>query len=248
MTGLKEYLFEKMKKGTVHLTLLDPDPAKLTDASAREIAAKLKAAGTDAFMLGGSTGVTSESLSSAAIAVRESAGLPTIYFPSSHTALTSEVDGIFFMTVINSTDPLYITHGHAYAAPYIKMSGVETISMAYIIVEPGMTVSKITKAKLVGHDDIDMAIGYALAAEMFGMELIYLEAGSGADRPISPEMITAVREAVNIPVIVGGGIRTPEAAKAAREAGANAIVTGTFVEQCSDSDILTAVVHAAKGI
>ena len=82
---------------------------------------------------------------------------------------------------------------------------------------------------------------------MYGMELVYLEAGSGADRPVPPEMISAVKKAVSIPLIVGGGIRTPEAAEAARKAGADIIVTGTLIEQCDDDTKLRAVVKASKG-
>ena len=169
MTGLKEYLFERMKKGTIHLTLLDPDPEKLSEEKAKEIAVKMKEAGSDAFMIGGSTGVTSENLGAAAKAVRTASGLPAIYFPSNPRAVTSEVDGMFFMSILNSTDPLYISHGHAMVAPYVAKLGIETIPMAYIIIEPGMTVARVTKAKCVGHDDIDTAVGYALAAEMLGM-------------------------------------------------------------------------------
>jgi phosphoglycerol geranylgeranyltransferase len=80
------------------------------------------------------------------------------------------------------------------------------------------------------------------------MQLVYLEAGSGADKPVPPEMIETVKMNIDVPLIVGGGIRTPEAAAAAREAGADIIVTGTFVEQCSDDTLLRAVVKAAKGI
>ena len=246
MTGLKKYLFDKMEKGTIHLTLLDPD--KLDEKKAADIATKMKEAGSDAFMIGGSTGVTSENLGMVAKAVKKASGLPTIYFPSNPRAVSPEVDGIFFMSILNSTDPVYISHGHALVAPAVRKMNIETIPMAYIIIEPGMTVGKVTKAKLIGHDDIKTAVGFAIAAEMLGMQLVYLEAGSGADVPVSPEMISAVKNSINIPLIIGGGIRTPEAAKAAREAGADAVVTGTFVEKCSDESILNAVVKAAKGI
>ncbi len=248
MTGLKEYLFERMKKGTIHLSLLDPDPEKLSEDKAKEIARRMKEAGSDAFMIGGSTGVTSENLGATARAVKEASGLPAIYFPSNPKALTPEVDGMFFMSILNSTNPLYISHGHAMVAPYVAKLGIEAIPMAYIIIEPGMTVAKVTETECVKHDDVNTAVGYALAAEMLGMQLVYLEAGSGADRPVSPEMIAAVKKAIHVPLIIGGGIRTPEAAEAARKAGADAIVTGTFVEQCSDLNILEKVVHAAKGI
>ncbi|MBR4217112.1 MAG: geranylgeranylglyceryl phosphate synthase family protein, partial [Candidatus Methanomethylophilaceae archaeon] len=134
------------------------------------------------------------------------------------------------------------------AAPYLKKLGIETISMGYVIVEPGMKVGEVGNAKVVKRDEIDLAVAYGLAAEMYGMSLFYLEAGSGADRPVPPEMIRAVKKAISIPLIVGGGIRTPEAAAAAREAGADVIVTGTLLERCDDGEYLKSVVKAAKGL
>ena len=248
MIDVKEYIKEKIKNGTMHLTLLDPDPAKLTVENAKVIARKLQDAGTDAFLIGGSTGVTTESLDAITIAVREETGLPTIYFPSDVHAISDEVDAMLFMSIINSNNPKYITHYHAKAAPYVKMLGIQTIPMAYIVVEPGMTVGRVSEAKLIPRDDVETAAGFAIAAQLLGMQLVYLEAGSGADRPVPPEMIETVKMNIDVPLIVGGGIRTPEAAAAAREAGADIIVTGTFVEQCSDDTLLRAVVRAAKGI
>ncbi len=245
MSTVKEYIAEKIKKGTVHITLLDPD--KQNSEEAGRLALRMKEAGTDAFLIGGSTGVTTENLSATAKAVKAATGLPAIYFPSSPKALSRDVDCILFMSIVNAGDPLYVTRGQAMAAPYIKKLGVECISMAYIIVEPGMTVGRVTKAALVPHDDPQTAVGYAEAAELFGMQLVYLEAGSGADRPVDPAMIAAVKKSIGVPLIVGGGIRTPAAAAAAREAGADIIVTGTFVETCSDTQVLKAVVSAAKG-
>ncbi|MBP3385625.1 MAG: geranylgeranylglyceryl phosphate synthase family protein [Candidatus Methanomethylophilaceae archaeon] len=131
---------------------------------------------------------------------------------------------------------------------FFKKLGIEAISMGYIVVEPGMKVGKVGQADLIERDRIDKAVGYAMAAEMLGMSLVYLEAGSGADRPVPPEMISAVKASINVPLIVGGGIRTPEAAEAARKAGADIIVTGTFIEQCDDTSKLKAVVSAAKGL
>ena len=110
-----------------------------------------------------------------------------------------------------------------------------------------MKVGEVGKAELIKHTEIDKAVGYALACEILGMDFVYLEAGSGANVPVPADMISAVKNAISIPLIVGGGIRTPEAAKAAREAGADAIVTGTFIEECSDEGLLKSVVEASRG-
>lgn len=243
---VKQYLLDKMKNGTIHLALLDPDKQSSEDASI--LALKIKEAGTDAIMIGGSTGVTKENLDSTAKAIKESSGLPTIYFPAGPTAISAEVDSIFFMSMVNSADPFFIINAQASAAKYIKKLGIEHISMGYIIVEPGMKVGIVGKADLIKRDEIEKVTGYAIACEMLGMDFVYLEAGSGADIPVPPEMISAVSRNITIPLIVGGGIRTPAAAEAARKAGANAIVTGTFIEKCSDDCLLKAVVNASKGI
>ena len=243
---VKQYLLDRIAKGTIHMALIDPD--KQTAEIAGDIAKRMKDAGTDAVLIGGSTGVTKENLSSTAKAIKERSGLPAIHFPGGPDALSTDVDGILYMCMMNSMDLKKVMGYQVMAAPYLKKLGIETISMGYVIVEPGMKVGEVGNAKVVKRDEIDLAVAYGLAAEMYGMSLFYLEAGSGADRPVPPEMIRAVKKAISIPLIVGGGIRTPEAAAAAREAGADVIVTGTLLERCDDGEYLKSVVKAAKGL
>ncbi|MBR2347969.1 MAG: geranylgeranylglyceryl/heptaprenylglyceryl phosphate synthase [Candidatus Methanomethylophilaceae archaeon] len=243
---VKQYLLDKISEGTVHVALLDPD--KQDAEVAGEMALRMKEAGTDAVFIGGSTGLTVENMTDTANAIREKSGLPVIYFPGTPEAITPAIDAILFMSLMNSRDLNLVVRAQAYSAPIIKKLGIEAISMGYIVVEPGMKVGKVGQADLIERDRIDKAVGYAMAAEMLGMSLVYLEAGSGADRPVPPEMISAVKASINVPLIVGGGIRTPEAAEAARKAGADIIVTGTFIEQCDDTSKLKAVVSAAKGL
>lgn len=233
-------------KGTLHMALIDPD--KQPPEEAGRIAERMLAAGSDAVLIGGSTGVTSENLAATTRAIKDASGLPVIHFPGNAEALSPEVDALLFMSMLNSTDLKWVIGAQVFAAPYIRKLGIETIPMGYIIVEPGMKVGEVGKADPIKRDQIDRAVAYALACEMYGMSIVYLEAGSGADRPVPPEMISAVKKAVGIPLIVGGGIRTPEAAAAAREAGADIIVTGTLLEQCSEGSVLKAVVSAAKGV
>lgn len=243
---VKQYLLDKISEGTVHVALLDPD--KQDAEVAGEMALRMKEAGADAVFIGGSTGLTVENMTDTANAIREKSGLPVIYFPGTPEAITPAIDAILFMSLMNSRDLNLVVRAQAYSAPIIKKLGIEAISMGYIVVEPGMKVGKVGQADLIERDRIDKAVGYAMAAEMLGMSLVYLEAGSGADRPVPPEMISAVKASINVPLIVGGGIRTPEAAEAARKAGADIIVTGTFIEQCDDTSKLKAVVSAAKGL
>ena len=243
---VRQYLFDLISEGTLHVALVDPD--KQPAEKAAEMAVHMKEAGTDAVFIGGSTGVTTENLAETTEAIKRASGLPVILFPGSAKALSPNLDAILFMSMMNSSDLGMVMGAQVYAAPIIRKLGVETIPMGYVIVEPGMKVGEVGRAKLVGRDDPNTAVAYGLACQMLGMDLFYLEAGSGADRPVPPEMIRAVKSAISIPLIVGGGIRTPEAAAAAREAGADIIVTGTLIEQCDDVEKLRAVVKAAKGI
>ena len=243
MQNLRDMMAER---GTLHMALIDPD--KQSPEKAAEIAKKMLAAGSDAVLIGGSTGVTSENLSATAKAIKEATGLMVILFPGSAEALSTDIDALLYMSMLNSTDLRFVIGAQVYAAPIVKKLGIETIPMGYVIVEPGMKVGEVGKAIPVKKDDLKTAVAYALTTQMLGMDLVYFEAGSGADTPVSPDMIRAVKNAVDIPVIIGGGIRTPEAAAAACEAGADIIVTGTLLEQCSDDAKLKAVVAAAKGV
>ncbi len=232
-------------EGTLHMALLDPDKQEPEEAGV--IAKRMADAGTNAVLIGGSTGVTTENLTSTTKAIREASGLTVIHFPGGPYELSSEVDALLFMTMVNSTNPDMIMGFQAYSAPIVKNLGLEAIPMGYIIVEPGMKVGEVGQAKCIKREEIPKAVGYAMACEMLGMQMVYLEAGSGADRPVPPEMISAVKKSISVPLIVGGGIRTPEAARAAREAGADIIITGTLLEQCQDDSVLKSVVAAAKG-
>ena len=132
---------------------------------------------------------------------------------------------------------------------FVKSLGIETIPMGYIVFEPGMTVGKVGEANLVGREDGNLAASYVAAAELLGMKLVYLEAGSGAPQHIPPETINTAKREVSIPVIVGGGIRTASAAEAVSRAGADIIVTGTVAERASSIlDSLAPIIKAIKGV
>ena len=240
---VKDYIMDGVKKGTMHASLLDPDKQSAEEAAA--IALMCKEAGTDFIMIGGSTGITSENLDETALAIKKATGLPVVYFPAGPHALSKEVDA---MSLANSRDLNMVIRAQAYASLIIKQMGVEPISMGYIIVEPGMKVGEVGQADLIPRDDVKKAMGYALGCEYMGMSLIYLEAGSGAPDPVPPEMIGAVKKVLSVPLIIGGGINSPERAAAARMAGADIIITGTFLEEGHDKDTLRKVIAAAKGI
>ncbi|TQD24989.1 geranylgeranylglyceryl/heptaprenylglyceryl phosphate synthase [Methanolobus vulcani] len=231
---VEEYLDKIAEsEGTVHLTLIDP--ASQTPDQAAEIAHAATLGGTDAIMVGGSTGAGGVLLDQTLLKIKERTDKPTILFPGNASGVSKHADAIFFMSLLNSRDINYITTNQAMGAPVVYKSGIEPISMAYIIVEPGGTVGWVGDAKLIPKRKPELAVAYALAGKYLGMHYTYLEAGSGADSPVTPEMIGAVKHVLgDNKLIVGGGIRDGETAKMCALAGADMIVTGTILEESSN--------------
>ena len=138
------------------------------------------------------------------------------------------------MSLLNSMNPYWIIGAQALGAPLVKKMGIEILPMGYIVVEPGGTVGWVGDAKLIPRNKPDIVAAYSMAAECLGMRLLYLEAGSGADKHVPESMIAAVKKMTDLIVIVGGGIRDGETAAKVAKAGADIVVTGTVVEDCSD--------------
>jgi phosphoglycerol geranylgeranyltransferase len=231
--------------GKVHLTLIDP--ASQMPERAAEMALAAVEGGTDAIMIGGSTGASGILLDETVIRIKEKVNVPTILFPGSSAGLSRYADAVFFMSLLNSRDLGYVITNQVLGAPLIYKSQIEPISMAYLVVEPGGTVGWVGDAKLIPRKKPEIAAAYALAGKYLGMHYTYLEAGSGADTPVNPEMIGAVKHALGEnKLIVGGGIRDAKAAKLCVSAGADMIVTGTVVEEVRNitakvSEIVSAV-------
>lgn len=223
-------LKEKLKTQKLHLTLIDPDKQSVEDAV--KLAKLAKEAGTDAFMVGGSSPTVVVNLDEVVKRVKDECKLPVILFPHSHAGISRHADAIFFMSLLNSNDPTYLVDEPIKGAPLIKAFGIEPISMGYLMFESG----KRTMAQFVGNPRLipnekpEIAVTYSLAAQYFGMGLVYLEAGSGAQFPVSDEVIGEVKKHLNIPIIVGGGIRDKKTAVEKLAAGADIIVTGTINE------------------
>jgi phosphoglycerol geranylgeranyltransferase len=168
------------------------------------------------------------------LAIKEKTSLPTILFPGDVSGMSRHADAILFMSLLNSRNPYFIMGAQVAGAPVLKRMGVEAIPMGYLIIEPGGMAGYVGDARLVPRAKPEVAAAYALAAQYLGMKLIYLEGGSGIKEPVPPEMISIVKSQVDIPVIVGGGIRSGKEAKRAAEAGADIIITGTIVEDTGD--------------
>ena len=233
MGRVQEHLKNTIARdGAAHLTLIDP--AKQTPAGAGEIVSDAAEAGTDGIMVGGSTKAGGELLDETVLSIKKATKLPVILFPGSEAGVSRHADAIFFMSMLNSRDSYFITGAQKLGAPLVKQFGLEPLPMAYLLVEPGGMAGKVGKADLIPRSKPEIAVAYALAAQYMGMSFVYLEAGSGADRPVPVEIVRAVDEATDVTLIVGGGIRTPEAAAERVRAGADIIVTGTLVEHAKD--------------
>lgn len=224
------YLESRLKGGPVHMTLIDP--ASSPGPQGEAIAMEAAALGTDAIMVGGSTDVSSENLDELVLHIKEKTHLPVIYFPSSAGAMSPHVDAIYFLSTLNSRDPRFIVGEQATGAPFLRAMGVETIPMGYVVVDPGMKVGLVSKADLIPRsaEGARRAAGLALAAQYFGMRLVYLECGSGAPEPCPVEVVRAVKDVLDVPLVVGGGIRSGEQARRSLDAGADVLVTGTIAE------------------
>ena len=229
MMTISEDITKMVGKKKLHFSLLDPDKQKPEDAGL--IAKIAEDAGSSAIMVGGSTLLSQQQVDETVKAIKENTSLPVILFPSGAKFLSKYADAVFFMSLMNSRNLNYIVREHVKGAPFIKQSGIEPISMGYVIVEPGMTAGKVGEVDLVKKDDIETAVGYALASQYLGMDFFYLEAGSGAHTPVSNRMVEAVKKNINIPLLVGGGIRNIKTVKEKANAGADIIVTGTTLEK-----------------
>jgi len=241
---VEQYIYKRLEKGPLHFSLMDPDPNKISTKKIEELAKNLKKIGTDAIIVGGSTGVTMKSLDKAIKAIRKHFSFPIILYPGSSGGVSRYADGILFMSLLNSKDPSWIVGHPKIGAQFVKANKIEPLPMAYLVVEPGMKAGEVGCAELIRRDETSTAVDYAVTAQFFGMRFVYLEAGSGADRPVPAEMISAVKKNAKVTLIVGGGIRTPASAQAAVKAGADIIVTGTIIED--DITRVKSIIDAIK--
>jgi phosphoglycerol geranylgeranyltransferase len=182
-------------------------------------------------MVGGSTLTSTSHLDNVVGAIKKTVKIPVILFPNNITGICKYADAIWFMSLLNSSDPYFITGAQVLGAPIIKKFGLEVIPLGYIIVGENSAASVVGRACPIPYTKPELAVAHALAAQYFGMRFVYLEAGSGAKSPPPSDMIKMVKEATHTSLIVGGGMRTGEQVKEAMDAGADIIVTGTLLEE-----------------
>jgi len=243
--------------GTRHAILIDPADQSPEVAAKRCVAAV--AAGSRMVLVGGSSDTDMDNVHNTIIAIREALELvtwassqdstseeeewtvPIILFPQGAAALSPAADGITFMMLMNSTSPRFLIEEQVMGAPFIREADITPLPMGYLICAPGGRAGQVGQASLIQPDDDERVRSYAMAAESYGFQMFYLEAGSGASDPVGQNLIRSAREACDLTLVVGGGIRDGATARKAADAGADWIITGNLSEEFDDADELQRV-------
>ena len=244
--NLYQGILEAKRNGEKKIAILiDPDKVRagqvdrITDFAIR--------AEVDYFFVGGSL-IVNDNLDQCLTDIKRHCSIPLILFPGDSYQLSYRADGILFLSLISGRNAELLIGKHVITAPYLKLSPLEVISCGYMLIDGGVptTVSYMSNTSPIPANKNDVAVCTAMAGEMLGLKMIYLEGGSGANSPVSASMIEAVSGSVQIPIIVGGGIRTPEKALENVQAGADLIVVGNATEK--NPKLIEEIAHAVHSV
>jgi phosphoglycerol geranylgeranyltransferase len=208
------------------------DPDKLSGKKLSSAAAACQDAGAD-FAFVGSSLLTRDNLDSCIKTIRKKFRKPIVLFPGNTLQVTKQADAILFLSLISGRNAEMLIGNHVIAAPMVRQSNLEIIPTGYMLIESGVptSVSYMSNSTPIPRDKTDIAASTAMAGEMLGLKLMYLDAGSGAKEPLSSEIIKAVRKNTGVPVIAGGGIRSAALAAEKCRAGADVVVVGNSIEK-----------------
>ncbi len=222
---------ERKKLGRKSFTVLI-DPDKVDAASTDKLVALAVDAQVDYFFVGGSL-VISNNLDECIQQIKSSCDIPVILFPGAPSQVSKYADALLYLSLISGRNPELLIGQHVISAPFVKQSGLEIMPTGYMVIDGGAptTVSYISNASPIPADKNEIAMCTAMAGEMLGMKLIYMDAGSGAKRPITETMIERVAASIEAPLIIGGGITEPEKAYRNCKVGADVIVVGNAIEK-----------------
>lgn len=238
--AILDSLRQKHKAGKKSIAVL-VDPDKAEDPSKLHHLINLASENcVDYFFVGGSL-VTTTNLSEVVLKIKENVNIPVVLFPGNSFQIEPAADALLFLSLISGRNPELLIGQHVIAAPVLRNTRLEVIPTGYILINSGRitSVAYISNTTPIPDDKYSLAACTAMAGEMLGMQVIYIDAGSGAEKEIPSRMIGTVRKAVGVPLIVGGGINTAQKAISALEAGADLIVIGNALEK--DPDLLTDV-------
>jgi phosphoglycerol geranylgeranyltransferase len=239
-------LLEKKKSGQkAFAVLIDPD--KVTPSSLSSLVKSANDSKVDYLFVGGSL-VVSDHLDECIEQIKKESTIPVILFPGSPSQLSKHADALLYLSLISGRNPELLIGQHVISAPFVKKSGLEIISTGYLVIDGGAptTVSYISGAPPIPADKAEIALCTAMAGEMLGQKLIYMDAGSGAKKPITEEMIALVAKNIEVPLVIGGGIRDAEKAYINCKAGADVIVVGNAIEK--EPSLLEEIASAIHGV
>lgn len=256
------FLFNIMKEGKVYTSLLKQlkeeagqmylviDPPNQSPSDSAKIAKVAEEAGAKAIAVGGSLGAQGKLLDETLSQIKDKCKIPTILFPGNIATLSPLADAVYFMSMLNSNDPYYISGAQMASSFPIKKMGLEVIPTSYIIVEPGRAVGWVGRAQLIPRNLPYLAAATALAGEYLGSKLAILESGGGAEKPVTKEMISQTKKAIDIPLLIAGGVNKAEYAFDCIASGADIIHVGSAVEKAGSLAVaknkLTSMANAVK--
>jgi phosphoglycerol geranylgeranyltransferase len=229
--GVYQALEDRKRNGKKSFAVL-VDPDKVNDGEVISLAKQATDARVDLLFVGGSL-VVSDYLDECVQLIKQHCDIPVILFPGSPSQISRYADALLYLSLVSGRNADMLIGQHVISAPQVKKSGLEILSTGYMVIDAGAptTVSYISNATPIPADKSDIAMCTAMAAEMLGMKLIFMDAGSGAKYPISEEMIRSVSKTIAVPLIIGGGIKDPEKAYLNCKAGADVIVIGNAIEK-----------------
>ena len=246
MSTIYNSLTERKKQGKKSFAVLI-DPDKVNDNNMEQLIQLSVDAKVDYFLVGGSL-VISNYLDECVQLIKKKCAIPTILFPGSPNQVSKYADALLYLSLISGRNADLLIGQHVISAPVVKQSGLEIMSTGYMVIDGAAptTVSYISNAAPIPANKNEIAMCTAMAGEMLGMKLIYMDAGSGAQRAITESMIQKVASCIEVPLIVGGGIIEPEKAYLNCKAGADVIVVGNAIEK--DTNLIKEMAAAIHGV
>ncbi len=247
MKTLQRLLDIRNTRGAGYLILIDPD--KIDPSALPSFVRDATEAGADGFLVGGSLLMSNE-MDKLLQIIKSNTTLPVVIFPGSLFQISPVADAILYLLLISGRNPDHLIGNQVTASPIIKKIGLEAISTGYMLIEGGATTSAefMSNTKPIPRNKADIAVAHALAAEYIGIKMLYLDAGSGADSPVPGEMIQSIKKYCSLPMIIGGGIRTPDVAREKVKAGASFIVTGTVNERNAHHSLVREFAEAIHSV
>ncbi|UCD16493.1 MAG: geranylgeranylglyceryl/heptaprenylglyceryl phosphate synthase [Candidatus Zixiibacteriota bacterium] len=234
----------RTRKGGGFLLLLDPD--RTSEAGIVELAGSAEEYGVDALLVGTSLAIN-DNFHAVVSQVKSLTALPVIIFPGAHSQISPDADAVLFTSLLSGRNPQYLIEEQVRGAPIVKAYGVEPIATGYLLIESGKytSVQYMSNSFPIPAGKKDIACAHALAAQYLGMQTVFLDAGSGAERSVPEAMVEAVAGYVDLPLIIGGGIRTPREVEQKITAGASFVVVGDHFEKTGDRSRLREFASAA---